>query len=37
LKFGNEAWDLKKKEGKILEAAQIMFLRRLNGITKSDK
>jgi len=37
LKFGSEAWVLKKREGKRLEAAQIKFLRHLLGITKLDK
>ena len=36
LKFGSEAWVLKKKE-KHLEAAQMKFLRHLLGITKLDK
>jgi len=29
LKFGSEAWVLKKREGRHLEAAQLKFLRRL--------
>ena len=37
LKFGNEAWVLKKREEQRLEAAQIEFLRHLLGITKLDK
>jgi len=37
LKFGSEAWVLKKKEEQRLEAAQMKFLRRLLGITKLDK
>ena len=37
LKFGNEAWVLKKREEQCLEAAQIKFLRHLPGITKLDK
>jgi len=37
LKFGNEAWVLKKREEQRLEAAQIKFLRHLPGITKLDK
>jgi hypothetical protein len=37
LKFGSEAWVLKKKEGQRLEAAQMKFLRHLLGITKLDK
>jgi len=37
LKFGNEAWVLKKREEKSLEASQMKFLRRLLGITKLDK
>jgi len=36
LKFGSEAWVLKKKE-EHLEAAQMKFLRHLLGITKLDK
>ena len=37
LKFGSEAWVLKKREEQLLEAAQMKFLRRLLGITKLDK
>jgi len=37
LKFGSEAWVLKKREEKRLEAAQIKFFRHLLGITKLDK
>jgi len=37
LKFGNEAWVLKKREKQRLEAAQTKFLRHLLGITKPDK
>jgi len=37
LKFGNEAWELKKREEQRLEAAQMKVLRRLLGITKLDK
>jgi len=37
LKFGSEAWVLKKREEQRLEAAQIKFLRHLLGITKLDK
>ena len=37
LKFGNEAWVLKKREEQRLEAAQMKFLRHLLGITKLDK
>jgi len=37
LKFGSEAWMLKKREEQHLEAAQIKFLRHLLGITKLDK
>ena len=37
LKFGSEAWVLKKREEKRLEAAQMKFLRLLLGITKLDK
>jgi len=35
--FGSEAWVLKKREEKYLEAAQMKFLRHLLGITKLDK
>jgi hypothetical protein len=37
LKFGSDAWVLKKKEEQRFEAAQIKFLRHLLGITKLDK
>ena len=37
LEFGSEAWVLKKREEKRLEAAQMKFLRHLLGITKLDK
>ena len=37
LKFGSEAWVLKKREERRLEAAQMKFLRHLLGITKLDK
>ena len=37
MKFGSEAWVLKKREEQRLEAAQIKFLRHLLGITKLDK
>jgi hypothetical protein len=37
LKFGSEAWILKKRKVQRLEAAQMKFLRRLLGITKLDK
>jgi len=37
LKFGSEAWILKKREEQRLEAAQMKFLRHLLGITKVDK
>jgi hypothetical protein len=37
LKFGNEAWVLKKRKEQRLEAAQIEFLRHLLGITKLRK
>ena len=37
LKFGSEAWVLKKREEQRLEAAQIKFLRHLLGITKLYK
>ena len=36
LKFGSEAWVLKKREEQRLEAAQMKFLRLLLGITKLD-
>ena len=34
LKFGSEAWVLKKRQEERLEAAQMKFLRHLLGITK---
>ena len=37
LKFGSEAWVLKKREERRLEAAQMKFLRHLLGRTKLDK
>ena len=37
LKYGSEAWGLKKREKQRLEAAQMKFLRRLFGITKLGK
>jgi len=37
LKFGSEAWVLKKREEKRLQAAQMKFLRNLLGITKLHK
>jgi len=37
LKFGSEAWVLKKRAEQRLEAAQMKFLRHLIGITKLDK
>jgi len=37
LKFGSEAWVLKKKEEQCLETAEFKFLRHLLGITKLDK
>ena len=37
MKFGSEAWVLKKREEQRLEAAQMTFLRHLLGITKWDK
>jgi len=37
LKFGSEAWVLKKREEQRLEAAQMKFLKHLLGITKLDK
>jgi hypothetical protein len=37
LKFGSEAWVLKKREEQHLEAAQMKFLRHLLGITKLGK
>jgi len=37
LKFGSEAWVLKKREEQHLEAAQMKFFRYLLGIIKLDK
>jgi len=37
LKFGSEVWVLKKREERLLEAAQMKFWRHLLGITKLDK
>ena len=37
LKFGSEAWVLRKREEQRLEAAQTKFLRHALGITKLDK
>jgi hypothetical protein len=37
LKFGNEAWVLKKREKQRLEATKMKFLRHLLGMTKRDK
>ena len=37
LKFGSEAWVLKKREEQRLEAAQMKFLRHLLAVTKLDK
>jgi hypothetical protein len=37
LKFGSEAWVLKKREEQRLETAEMEFLRHLLGITKLDK
>jgi len=37
LKFGSEAWVLKKGEEQRLEAAQMKFLRHLLGLTKLGK
>ena len=37
LKFGSEAWVLKKRKEQRLEAAQTKFLRHLIGITRLDK
>ena len=37
LKFGSEAWVLKKREEQRLEVHQMKFLRQLLGITKLDK
>jgi len=36
LKFGSEAWVLKKRGERRLEAAHMKFLRHLLGITKLD-
>jgi hypothetical protein len=37
LKFGSEAWVLKKREEQRLESTKMKFLRHLLGITKLDK
>ena len=37
LKFGSEAWVLRKREEQRLEAAQMKFFRHLLGIAKLDK
>ena len=37
LKFGSEAWVLKKRDEQRLEAAQMKFSRHVLGITKLDK
>ena len=37
LKFGIQAWVLKKREEQRLEAAQMKFLRHLLGVTKLEK
>ena len=37
LKFGSEAWVLKKRKEQRLEAVQMKFLKHLLGITKLDK
>ena len=37
MKFGSEAWVLRKREEQRLETAQMKFLRHLLGITKLDK
>ena len=37
MKFGSEAWVLKKREERRLEAAQMKFFRHLLEITKLDK
>jgi len=37
LKFGSEAWVLKKRDEQPLDAAQMKFLRHLLEITKPDK
>ena len=37
MKFGSDAWVLKKREEQRLEAAQMKYFRHLLGITKLDK
>jgi hypothetical protein len=37
VKFGSEAWVLKKRDEQRLEAAQMKFLRHLLGISKLDR
>jgi len=37
LKFGSEAWVLRKRKEQLSEAAQMKFLRHLLEITKLDK
>jgi hypothetical protein len=37
VKFGSEAWVLKKRDEQRLEAAQMKFLRHLLGITTLDR
>jgi hypothetical protein len=37
LKFGSEAWGMKKRNEERLEAAQMKFLRHLLGITELDR
>ena len=37
MKFESEAWALRKREERRLEAAQVKFVRHLLGITKLDK
>ena len=37
MKFGSEAWVLRKREEQRLEAAQMKLLKHLLGITKLDK
>jgi hypothetical protein len=37
VKFGSEAWVLKKRDEKRLEAAQMKYLRHLLGITNLDR
>jgi hypothetical protein len=37
LKFGSEAWVLKKREEQRLEAAKMNYFRHLLGITKLDQ